>query len=55
MEGAFIGVTVGVLAVGYVIFVVIKSIIDKKNGKNCCGDCSTCTCCKNTDLQSNKK
>ncbi len=46
MEGTIIGIAVGVLAVGYVIFVIIKSIIDKKNGKNCCGDCSSCSCCK---------
>ena len=45
MWGVVIGVLVGVLAVGYVVFVIVKSIIDRKNGKNCCGDCHKCSSC----------
>ena len=39
----FIGILVAVLAVGFVCFVIAKSIIDKKNGKSCCCDCSKCS------------
>lgn len=40
--GTVIGIIVAVLAVGFVGFVIVKSIIDKKNGKSCCCDCSKC-------------
>ncbi len=41
--GTIIGIIVAVLAVGFVGFVIVKSIIDKKNGKSCCCDCSKCS------------
>ena len=37
-----IGIIVAVLAIGFVGFVIVKSIIDKKNGKTCCSDCLKC-------------
>ncbi len=46
MWGTIIGVLIGVLAGGYVVFVIVKSAIDRKNGKTCCGNCSTCSRCK---------
>ena len=53
MWEVFIGVAVGVLAVGYVIFVIVKSAIDRKNGKGCCGDCKSCSLC-NKKEENNK-
>ncbi|MBQ0099082.1 MAG: FeoB-associated Cys-rich membrane protein, partial [Firmicutes bacterium] len=29
----------------FVAFVLTKSIIDRKNGKTCSGDCSSCSFC----------
>ena len=45
-------IALSVLIVGGVI---VKSIIDKKNGKSSCGcDCSKCSsCCKNKDNTKN--
>jgi hypothetical protein len=45
MWGTVIGVLIGVLAGGYVVFVIVKSAIDRKNGKTCCGDCHNCSSC----------
>ena len=42
MFGKILGVVIAVLAVVFVIYVVIKSAIDRKNGKNCCCNCSSC-------------
>ena len=29
----------------FAMFVVIYTILNKKKGKCCCGDCSKCSCC----------
>ena len=53
MWGTVIGVLIGVLAGGYVVFVIVKSAIDRKNGKTCCGDCKSCSLC-NKKEENNK-
>ena len=37
-----IEIIVVVCCILFVAFVIIKNIVDKKNGKGCCGDCSSC-------------
>ena len=41
-----LGKILAILAVLFVGWVIIKSMIDRKHGKNCCGDCSSCSACK---------
>ena len=46
MLGKILAILIAILAVLFVGWVIIKSMIDRKHGKNCCGDCSSCSACK---------
>jgi hypothetical protein len=37
-----VGIILGVLIVGYTGFVIYKKTKDVKEGKSCCGGCSSC-------------
>ena len=46
--GKIVGIIIAVLAIGFVLWVIISSIINKKKGKNsCCGFCEGCSHCDN--------
>ena len=45
MLGKILAIVIPILAILFVGWVIFKSIIDRKNGKTCCGDCSSCSVC----------
>ena len=49
----FIEISLIVVCSIFVIGVIVKSIIDKKKGKNSCGGC--CASCKGCSRETNKK
>jgi hypothetical protein len=43
------GIILGILIVGYTVFIIIKKVKDTKEGKSCCSGCSSCPskgCCE---------
>lgn len=55
MFGKIIGILIVVLSIAFVVYVFVKSHIDRKNGKTCCCDCSKCSCgCLNKKESTNE-
>ncbi len=57
MLGKILAVVLPILAVLFVGWVIYKSISDRKKGKTCCGNCSSCSACKcsNSEVDDGKK
>ncbi len=52
----FVEISVIVVCSLIVVGVIVKAVIDKKNGKTSCGcDCSHCSGCSGCSCKSNKK